>query len=70
MNDVATFDLHRSRIPTSLFRSIVEDMDVLLPQYGPIMEHESEEATSRFLAPVGESTPHSASKLKLLHPDF
>jgi hypothetical protein len=52
MNDIATFELYRSRIPTSLFRSIVQDMDVLLHQYGPPIEHETEEATSRFLAPV------------------
>ncbi|KAF8227578.1 hypothetical protein L208DRAFT_1405158 [Tricholoma matsutake] len=49
MNDIATFDLHRSRIPTSLFQV---HMDVLLPQYGPAVEHETEEATSRFLAPI------------------
>lgn len=52
MNDIATFDLYRSRIPTSLFKSIVQDMDILLPQYGPPIEHETEEATSRFLAPI------------------
>jgi hypothetical protein len=52
MKDIATFDLYRSRIPTSLFRAIVQDMDVLLHQYGPPIEHETEEATSRFLAPV------------------
>jgi len=56
MKDIATFDLYRSRIPTSLFRSIVQDMDVLLPQYGPPDEHETEEATSRFLAPVRTSS--------------
>ena len=52
LNDIATFDLYRSRIPTSLFRSIVQDMDVLLHQYGPPYEHETEEATSQFLSPV------------------
>ncbi|KAF8347429.1 hypothetical protein F5887DRAFT_1172624 [Amanita rubescens] len=52
MNDVATFDLYRSRIPTSLFKSIVEDMDLLLLQYGPPDEHETAEATSRFFAPI------------------
>jgi hypothetical protein len=56
MNDITTFDLYRSRIPTSLFRSIVQDMDVLLSQYGPPIEHETEEATSRFLAPVRKSS--------------
>jgi hypothetical protein len=52
MKDIATFDLYRSRIPTSLFKSVVQDMDILLPQYGPPDEHETEEATSRFLAPI------------------
>ena len=56
MHDIATFDLHRSRIPTSLFKSIVQDMDVLLLQYGPPVEHTTEEATSRFLAPVRRSS--------------
>ena len=59
MNDIATFDLYRSRIPTSLFRSIVQDMDVLLSQYGPPVEHETEEATSRFFAPVRRSSQPS-----------
>jgi hypothetical protein len=52
MNDISTFGLYRSRIPTALFRSIVQDMDVLLHQYGPPIEHLTEETTSRFLAPV------------------
>ena len=53
--DITTFDLYRSRIPTSLFRSIVQDMDLLLHQYGPPVDHRTEEATSRFLAPVGRT---------------
>ncbi|KAF8218698.1 hypothetical protein L208DRAFT_1449157 [Tricholoma matsutake] len=52
MHDISTFDLYRSRIPMSLFESIVDDMDILLPQYGPIIEHQTEEATSWFLAPI------------------
>jgi hypothetical protein len=48
-----TFELHRSRIPTSLFKSIVEEMDVTLMQFGPLFEHEGEEARSRFMSPVG-----------------
>ena len=52
LNDIGTFDLHRSRIPTDLFRSIVEDMDVLLVQYGPLPAHKNEEAASRFLSTV------------------
>ena len=52
MKDIGTFDLNRSRIPTAIFKSIVEDMDVMLVQYGPLPDHETEEARSRFLSPV------------------
>ncbi len=54
MDDITTFDLYRSRIPTPLFKSIVQDMDILLSQYGPPYEHETEAATSLFFAPVGK----------------
>ncbi|KAF8341292.1 uncharacterized protein EI90DRAFT_3033386 [Cantharellus anzutake] len=52
LRDIETFELHRSRIPTNLLRSIVEDMDIMLKQYGPLFEHETEEATSRLLSPI------------------
>ena len=52
LKDIGTFDLHRSRIPTHLFKSIVEDMDILMTQYGPLPEQKTEETTSRFLSPV------------------
>jgi len=52
MKDIETFELHRSRIPTALFKSIAQDMDMMMMQYGPPLEHEHEEATSRFLSPV------------------
>jgi hypothetical protein len=55
MNDIETFGLHRSRIPTGLFKSIVQDIDVMLVQYGPPVEHRTEEARSRFLSPVSAS---------------
>jgi len=55
MKDIATFELHRSRIPTTLFKSIVQDIDIMLVQYGPPIEHETEEARSRFLSPVSAS---------------
>jgi hypothetical protein len=55
MNDIETFGLHRSRIPTKLFKLIVEDIDVMLVQYGPPIEHETEVARSRFLSPVSAS---------------
>ena len=55
MDDIGTFDLYRSRIPTALFKSIVQDIDVMLVQYGPPIEHSTEEARSRFLSPVSAS---------------
>jgi len=50
--DAPTFELHRSRIPTSLFRRIVEDVDDMIMQYGPPEDHKTEESTSRFFSPV------------------
>jgi hypothetical protein len=52
LKDIGTFELHRSRIPTNLLKSILGDMDIMLKQYGPLSAHETEEATSRFLSPV------------------
>jgi hypothetical protein len=52
MHDIKTFHLHRSRIPTALFKSIVQDIDIMVLQYGTQINHETEEATSRFLSPV------------------
>ena len=52
MRDIPTFEVHRSRIPTHLFKAIVMDMDDMLIQYGPPFEHETEESRSRFLSPV------------------
>ena len=50
--DIKTFEIHRSRIPTDLFKSVVMDMDVMLMQYGSLPEHKTEEARSRFFSPV------------------
>ena len=55
LTDIATFELHRCRIPTTLFKSIVQDIDIMLVQYGPPIEHKTEEARSRFLPPVSAS---------------
>jgi hypothetical protein len=52
LSDIGTFEIHRSRIPTHLFRSIVIDMDIMLMQYGAPPEHKTEEARSRFFSPV------------------
>jgi hypothetical protein len=55
MDDIETFDLHRSRIPTALFESIVQDIDVMIVQYGLPVQHRTKEARSRFLSPVSVS---------------
>jgi hypothetical protein len=52
LRDIDTFELHRSRIPTALFKEMVKDMDLMLMQYGTPVEHQTEEASSRFIAPV------------------
>jgi hypothetical protein len=52
LRDIETFHLHRARIPTDLFKSIVKDLDVMLMQYGTPPEHLTEEARSRFFSPV------------------
>ena len=54
-SDINTFELHHSHIPTALFQSIVQDIDIMLVQYGPPIEHEMAEARSQFLFPVGAS---------------
>ncbi|TDL16563.1 hypothetical protein BD410DRAFT_731203 [Rickenella mellea] len=51
-NDAVLFDLYRSRVPNVIFRSIVEDIDMLILQYGPLMDQANEEATSRTLSPI------------------
>jgi hypothetical protein len=55
MKDMEIFHLHRSRIPTALFKQIVQSIDVMLVQYGPPFEHRTKEATSRFVSPVSVS---------------
>jgi hypothetical protein len=69
MDDIGTFDLHRSRIPTALFESIVQDIDVMMVQYGPPIKHRTAESRSRFLSPVSASvqpTSLTTGELKLL----
>src|SRR5258708_3887342 len=55
MTEIATFEVHRSRIPTTLFKTIVQDIDILLMQYGPPIEHTTAETSSLFLSPVSAS---------------
>jgi hypothetical protein len=52
MHDIGTFELRRSRIPTSLFKSIAQDMDMAMTQYGPVSDLEHEEAIFQFVSPV------------------
>jgi hypothetical protein len=50
--DAPTFEVKLTRLPTSLFQQIVEDIQLAMKQYGPPDDHVNEEARSRFLAPV------------------
>ena len=38
-------ELHRCRISTTLFKSIVQDIDIMLVQYEPPIEHKTEEGS-------------------------
>lgn len=67
MKDIDIFHLHRSQIPTALFKSIVQDIDIMLLQYGPPIEHETEEASSRFLSSVS-ATPIGVNKFNMYVP--
>jgi hypothetical protein len=64
MRDSETFDLHRSWIPTALFKYIVQNIDVMQVQYGPPIQHKTEEARSQFLSPVsmGHSSDHQQTQ--------
>lgn len=55
--DAPLFDLHRSRIPTTLLKDIVMDMDALFMHFGTLIptlmqQRLTEDARSRVLAPV------------------
>lgn len=52
LRDAPTLEMHRARIPNALFKDIIGDIEIVMKQYGPPMDHKNEEATSRFLAPV------------------
>ena len=52
LSDIGSFEIHHSRIPTCLFRSIVVDLDIMLMQYSAPPEHKMEEARSRFFSLV------------------
>jgi hypothetical protein len=50
--DMTTFNLYRARMPTSLFKKIIQNLETQLKEYGEPNDHENEEARSRYLAPV------------------
>ena len=52
LQDIQKFEIHQSRIPTDLFKSIVTDMDAMVVQYGLPHAHKTNEARSRFFSPV------------------
>jgi hypothetical protein len=51
-HDAPTFEMKLARLPTRLFKEIVEDVQLILKQYGPPDYHCNERASSRFFAPV------------------
>jgi hypothetical protein len=65
--DVTKFDIHRARIPTSMFKDIVKDLEIIMKQYGLPNLHKNEEARARFLAPV---SPRSIIPHPVLTPCF
>lgn len=52
LRDASSFPIYRARIPNRLFARIIDDIQVMTNNYGPLLEHENEEATSRTIAPV------------------
>ncbi|EJU04517.1 hypothetical protein DACRYDRAFT_48581, partial [Dacryopinax primogenitus] len=52
LQDVPTFPLHRARIPTSLFKEIVGDIELAVKQYGLPHEQDNEATRSRFISSV------------------
>ena len=52
LQDAPTLPMHRARIPNALFKEIIEDIEVVMKQYGSTSDHQNEEARSRFLAPA------------------
>ena len=64
--DMPTFEIHRARIPTSLFKLIVGDLEIVMNPYGEPRDHKNEKARSRFLAPVCSKVSFATSSLTLL----
>ncbi|KIX05927.1 uncharacterized protein Z518_03901 [Rhinocladiella mackenziei CBS 650.93] len=49
-NDIRTFDMFRARLPNHVFNGIIRDLGVFSKQYGPVGQHQNEEARSRYLS--------------------
>lgn len=49
-SDIPLFDMFRARLPNDIFYKIVEDLQAFAAQYGPMDEHENEEARARYLS--------------------
>ncbi|KAF8543088.1 hypothetical protein BDD12DRAFT_821947 [Trichophaea hybrida] len=52
MRDAERFPVNRAGLSTNVFKSAVNDMNIVLNQYSPPIDHQTEEARSRFLAPM------------------
>jgi hypothetical protein len=50
--DMKTFNIYCAWISTSLFKEIVEDLEVTMNHYGEPLNHKNVETKSRFIAPV------------------
>lgn len=65
-----TFEIHRARIPTFLFKEIVEDIDIAMNQYGEPVDHNNVEARSRCLVPVSAHIYRILFRCSLLYQLF
>jgi hypothetical protein len=58
-SDMKAFKIHRARIPTYMFKEIIQDVEIIMTQYGDPAEHQTKEAILRFLATVRSETSAS-----------
>ena len=45
-SDRDSLEMHRARIPNVLFKDIVGDIEIVMKQYGPPMDHKNEEGSN------------------------
>ena len=60
LRDAPTLEMPRTPIPNVLFKDIIRDIEIVMKQYEPPMNHKNEEA-SIFLVPVGVQCLNSFS---------